>query len=206
LEALVRYLFRLRIAWVAGLLFGALTLTPGLVVATTINALDLPDLVKKADLIFDGTVTGIQSYLSSPAGDSAIHTRVTLILNGPPIKGQASSPLALNFLGGTLGTQHMVVKGIPRLVVGQRLILFCHSPDEPYVSPIIGFDQGVLRVVHDTQTGNDLVYRWWGQPVHGSQPFTSRLPPEAGSSAARPAATETVDQFIQQIKQLLTNG
>jgi hypothetical protein len=201
--SLIKISFFNSISLLASLMVGGLALAPGSATGTTVNTLDLPDLVKKADLIFDGTVTGVQSYLSSPAGETAIHTRVTFILNGPPIKGQASSPLALTFLGGTLGTKHMGVKGMPQFVGGQRLIVFSHSPDDPYVSPIIGFAQGVLRVIPNTETGSECVYRWWGQPVNDSQPFTSRLFAGTSSGAATPGTAETVDQFIQRIKQFL---
>jgi len=88
---------------------------------------------------------------------------------------------------------------MPKLQVGDRLILFSYGPDKTFVSPVIGFDQGALRVIRDQQNNVDRVYRWWGQPVNGSQPFNSRVP----VSAETTTAANTVPEFLQRVSTML---
>jgi hypothetical protein len=167
--------------------------------ATTVRQLDLPELAQQAEVIADVTVTGLQSFWVSPAGGKAIRTRVTFSLNSTPLKGQVTSPFTLDFLGGTVGNHRMEVSGMPQLQVGDRLILFSYGPDKSFVSPVIGFDQGALRVIRDQQSNTDRVYRWWGQPVNESQPFNSRVPVSAGTTTA----ANTVPEFLQRVSTML---
>ena len=167
--------------------------------ATTVRQLDLPELAQQAEVIADVTVSGIESFWASPAGGKAIHTRVTFSLNSAPLKGQVTSPFTLDFLGGTIGNHRMEVSGMPKLQVGDRLILFSYGPDKTFVSPVIGFDQGALRVIRDQQNNVDRVYRWWGQPVNESQPFNSRVP----VSAETTTAANTVPEFLQRVSTML---
>jgi hypothetical protein len=166
--------------------------------ATTVRQLDLSELAQQAEVIADVTVTGLQSYWASPAGGKAIHTRVTFSLNSAPLKGQVGSPFTLDFLGGTVGNRRMEVSGMPKPQVGDRVILFSYGPDKTFVSPVIGFDQGALRVIRDQQNNVDRVYRWWGQPVNESQPFNSRLPVSA-ETAEQLRAANSVDEFLQRV-------
>ena len=166
--------------------------------ATTVRQLDLSELAQQAEVIADVTVTGLQSYWASPVGGKAIRTRVTFSLNSAPLKGRVTSSFTLDFLGGTVGTHGMEVSGMPKLQVGDRLILFSYGPDKTFVSPVIGFDQGALRVIRDKQNNVDRVYRWWGQPVNESQPFNSRLPVSA-ETAEQLRAANSVDEFLQRV-------
>ena len=171
---------------------------------TTVKQLDLPELAQQAEIIADVTVTGIQCYWVSPAGAKAIHTRVTFSLNSAPLKGQVTSPFTLDFLGGTIGNHRMEVSGMPKLQVGDRLILFSYGPDKTFVSPVIGLDQGALRVIRDQKNNVDRVYRWWGQPVNESQPFNSRVPVSAGTTTAEQLPTaNTVEAFLQRVSNMV---
>jgi hypothetical protein len=172
--------------------------------ATTVRPLDLPELIQRAEVIADVTVTTTACFLVSPAGGKAIQTRVTFTLNSAPLKGQVTSPFTLNFLGGTVGTHRMEISGMPKFQVGDRLILFSYGPDKTFVSPVIGFDQGALRVIRDQQNNVDRVYRWWGQPVNGSQPFTSRAPASSESATAEQLRTaNSVEEFMRKISPMI---
>ncbi len=170
--------------------------------ATTINPLDLPDLVNKAEVIADVTVTNLQPYVYYAQDGRSVHTRVTFKVNGTPIKGNVSSPLLLDFLGGSVGYLKMAVSGVPQLQVGQRLIIFSHAPNDFYVSPFIGLDQGALRVVHDEATQSDRVLRWWGQPVNENEPMTSRQPAGPRSEAEATQSAEPVEHFLNRVRTL----
>jgi hypothetical protein len=172
--------------------------------STTVRQLDLPDLVRQAEIIADATVTAVESYWASPAGGNAIHTHVTFSLNAPPIKGQVASPFVLDFLGGLVGNRKMRVPGMPEFQPGDRLILFSYGPEKTFVSPLIGFDQGALRVVRDQLNNVDRVYRWWGQPVNESRPFTSRTPVSVASTTAEQLRTaNSVEEFSQRVSKMV---
>jgi hypothetical protein len=168
--------------------------------ATTIKSLDLSELTQQADVIADVTVTHVESFWSAPAGGKAIHTRVTFQLNRLPLKGQVSSPFYLDFLGGVIGNRATKVAGMPIPQIGDRLIIFSYAPDKIFASPIVGFDQGALRVVQGQQDHVDRVYRWWGQPVNESQSFTARAAPSLATTIPEQVSSaNSVDEFWQRI-------
>jgi hypothetical protein len=170
--------------------------------ATTVNPLDLPDLVDKAEVIADVTVTNAQPYVYYAQDGRSVHTRVTFKVNGTPIKGNVSSPLVLDFLGGSVGYLKMVVSGVPQLQVGQRLIIFSHAPNDFYVSPFVGLDQGALRVVRDEATQSDRVLRWWGQPVSENESMKSRQVTAQRSEAEAAQSAEPVEHFLNRVRTL----
>jgi hypothetical protein len=93
---------------------------------------------------------------------------------------------------------------MPKFQVGDRLILFSFGPDKTFVSPVIGFDQGALRVIRDQQNNVDRVYRWWGQPVNESQPFNSRVPLSVGTASAQQSpAANSVEEFLQRVSTMV---
>ena len=170
--------------------------------ATTVKPLDLPDLVDKAEIIADVTVTNTQPYVYYAQDGRSVHTRVTFRVNGQPIKGNVASPLVLDFVGGSVGYLKMVVSGVPQLQVGQRLIIFSHAPGDFYVSPFIGVDQGAMRVVHDQATQTDRVLRWWGQPVNENESMTSRQMNGQRSETEAAQSSERLENFLSRVRAL----
>jgi hypothetical protein len=162
--------------------------------ATTLRTLDLPEIVQQAEIIADVTVTHIDSYWASPGGVKAIRTKVTFALNRPALKGQVSSPFSLEFLGGTVGNRRVVVDSMPQLLIGEHLVIFSYGPDKTFVSPFIGMDQGIMRVVHDDLNSVDRVYRWWGQPVNESQSFKDK-----STSSTTEQSANSVEEFLGRV-------
>jgi hypothetical protein len=186
--------------WLAMML---LVMTSPLAKGTSVLTQDLPAITQQADIIADVTVTSSAPYWVSPAGNRAIHTRVTFQVNRA-IKGASSSTLVLSFPGGELNGVGLKVPGTPQFSPGERCILFSYSPDKNMVSPVLGFDQGALRIIHDNESNVDRVYRYWGEPVSESHSFTSRIPmtPETTTREYLRGA-DTVDQFISRLSQLI---
>lgn len=188
------------ITWVAGILAIFLCSSAN---GTTIVAQDLKAIVRQADIIADVTVTNIAPYWVSPGGSRAIHTRATFQVNRA-IKGAASSTLVLSFLGGELNGVGLKITGMPQFSLGERYILFSYSPDKNMVSPVLGFDQGALRVVHDNESNVDRVYRYWGEPVSESHSFTSRAQVTSATATREYLRTaDTVDQFVTRVATMI---
>ncbi len=169
----------------------------------TVRTLDLPQIAQQADVIVDATVQTVNSYWVAPAGVKSIRTRVNFTVNAM-IKGPPTPSLSLEFLGGEVGDRGLRVPGVPKFAVGERYILFSNSPEKSMVSPVVGMEQGALRVVHDSESQVDRVYRYWGQPVSAQVDFKSRVPATAGATTRTDLrSADTVDQFAGRVRQLL---
>ncbi len=163
--------------------------------ASTARTLGFSEIAKSAEIIADVTVQNLQSYWAAPAGGKAIRTRVDFAVNSA-IKGNPGQTLSLEFLGGTVGDRSLRVPGVPQFAVGERYILFSAGPNQPLVCPVLGLDQGAMRVIHDNESNVDRVYRHWGQPVSATEKFESKVPTVAGATTrAYLRSADTVETF-----------
>jgi hypothetical protein len=111
--------------------------------ATVVVAKDFAALCDEADLVFVGTVTAVESRWSDPT-KQAIETAVTFG-DLTWLRGERRPTVTLRFGGGEIDGLHEEIAGVPHFAVGERRVIFAH--DGTFVSPIVGFDQGALRVV-----------------------------------------------------------
>jgi hypothetical protein len=146
------------------------------------------------------TVQSVNSYWATPSGAQTLRTKVTFQVN-QALKGSPGSTFTLEFLGGTAGEQSLTVEGVPQFQPGERYVIFSESPDKAVVCPILGLDQGALRVVHDHESNVDRVFRHWGQPVNAQEEFTSRSPVVPGVTTRDYLRTaDTVQQFLNRVR------
>lgn len=102
------------------------------------------DQVRDAAEIFRGRVVDVTAERRRAEGRSRIFTTVTFeVLE--TFKGAPSSPRQLDFLGGRVGDEAMIVEGMPRFEKGQELVLFV-SGDRDLVCPVLGWSEGKLPV------------------------------------------------------------
>jgi hypothetical protein len=111
--------------------------------ATVVVAKDFAALCAEADLIFVGTVSKTESRWID-RDKQAIETQVTFE-DLTWLRGPAQSSITLHFAGGEVDGLREEIAGVPGFTVGERRIIFARNGR--YVSPIVGFDQGALRVV-----------------------------------------------------------
>jgi hypothetical protein len=162
--------------------------------------LSLRQITQSAGLIADATVQSVNAYWATPSGAQTLRTKVTFQVN-QAVKGNPGSTLTLEFLGGRVGEQSLTVEGLPQFQAGERYILFSESPDKAVVCPILGLDQGALRVVHDQESNVDRVFRNWGQPVNAQENFASRSPAVPGVTTRNYLRTaDTVQQFLNRVR------
>jgi hypothetical protein len=177
--------------------------TPDNLSATTVLPLDLDSLVKQSWAIAQVTVGNLQSFSIGTPGPIA--TRVTFVIQ-KVYKGQVSGSVETDFLGGAIGTRGMSIQGMPQFKQGQRLILFLANPTDKRVSGTIGLDEGVLRIVHDPQTGSDRVYRWWGQGVNPQTSFKDRTSVSMDTTTDATGNAETLSEFENQLSQAIARA
>jgi len=131
--------------------------------ATTVIPPTFEQLVKQAELIFQGTVTDARSVWEGEGGQRHIETYVTFNVEDS-VKGQAGTSYTIRMLGGTVGNDTMEVTDTPKFEVGDREILFVEHNNEQFV-PLVGINHGRFHVQHDDQTGRDVVFNGAGELV-----------------------------------------
>lgn len=89
-------------------------------------------------------------------GGRMIFTRVTFELRDR-IKGTSASPVQFAMAGGSLDDRTVVVAGMPKLIVGERYVLFLRNGYQRGADPFVGVNQGVFHIVADPKSGQDVV-------------------------------------------------
>jgi hypothetical protein len=137
----------------------------GTCLATTVIPPSFDELVEQAQVIFQGTVTDVQSQWTGDGSQRRIVSDVTFQIEDP-IKGTTSATYTLRMLGGTVGAESMGIADAPTFRVGDRDILFVENNGTQFI-PLVGIMYGRFRVRTDTATGKELVANNEGQPVGG---------------------------------------
>ncbi len=135
------------------LLAGSLLLLPNAVHATVLVATDLTGLARNAQVIVRGRVAQVTPQWTDG------RRRIVSVVSIDAIeylKGDFGSRFEIQVPGGTMGRYSSVMAGAPSFKEGQELILFlaAQPPSLPY---IVGFSQGVYRVMADPASGRQVV-------------------------------------------------
>lgn len=158
--------------------------------ATTVVAKSFADLCAEADLVFAGTVTGVETAWAD-AAKQAIETRVTFG-DLTWLRGGPQATLTLRFAGGTLDGLSEEIAGVPRFATGDRVVIFARNGE--FISPIVGFHQGLYRVVDGAR--GPAVVDAEGHPVTGVSGAAVRR----GTPAAAPGAPLSLDAFLDGVR------
>jgi hypothetical protein len=115
--------------------------------------MDVGELTAAARAIARGAVVDVRSEWAP--GRRGVQTRVTIEVS-EYLKGVLDSRITLVVPGGRMGRYRSVTLGAPRFASGQSVIVFLtwRDPSAPY---LVGFSQGVFRVVRDPATSRDMV-------------------------------------------------
>lgn len=123
--------------------------------ATTVIPPTFDELVTRAELIFQGTVTDVSSEWVGEGSQRHIVTFVTFKVDDQ-IKGDAGASYTIRMLGGTVGEETMEVTDAPKFARGDRDILFVENNGRQFV-PLVGIMHGRFRLERDEQSGQDVV-------------------------------------------------
>jgi hypothetical protein len=131
--------------------------------ATTVIPPSFDELVEQAQLIFQGTVTDVQSQWTGEGAQRRIVSYVTFRVE-ESIKHEAGASYTLRMLGGTVNGETMGIADAPLFKKGDRDILFVENNGSQFV-PLVGIMYGRFRLVHDRGTGREIVTTNTGEPV-----------------------------------------
>lgn len=125
--------------------------------ATSVIPPTFPELVAEAEAIIRGRVTDIVVRRSSaPDGSPVIKTHVTFSVERT-LKGPERVSVTLEFLGGTIGDESLVVTGLPRFELGSTDYLFVERNGIQFC-PLVAVRHGRYRLLRDTG-GREFVAR-----------------------------------------------
>jgi hypothetical protein len=133
------------------------TLSLSVVRATTVIPPTFDELVTKADMIFEGTVTGLRSEWTGEGANRHIVTYVSFKIEDP-IKGAAGADYTIRMFGGTVDGQTIEVTDAPRFKVGDRDILFVENNGSQFI-PLVGIMHGRFHVQADSNGASETIAR-----------------------------------------------
>jgi hypothetical protein len=145
-----------------------LTMCLSLLWAGHLNATTLPyksfdNLVSESDGIVVGTVRSVQSQYDDKKD---IHTLVTFdrldVLHG----AHKQTTLTLRLKGGQVNNEALEVEGSPSFRQNERIVLFVKGNGRELV-PLVGWTQGMFRIVGDPVTRQEIVQDHEGNQVLG---------------------------------------
>ncbi len=177
-----------------------LTLMVGAVTASALVVLqrDFHDLVHRAELILEGTVSRVEE-----ASDAAGIQRTLVTLKDLTIyKGQVTEPnYILDVVGGSKNGFRSQVLDLPSFAPGDRVILFVRGNGEA-VFPVVGVHQGYFRV-QPRADGRLGVVRCDGLPLVGRYQRTLRFAPRTSRGRERAVSVEEFRTWIHSELQML---
>lgn len=161
--------------------------------ATVVENMDLAMQAATADRIFVGTVTAVTTR-PNVAAPSYVETIVTLAVE-ESVAGSVPATVELRMSGGTLGGVTQRIEGMPELAVGERYVIFAEREQEPaLVSPIVGFNQGLYRVVGGDRA-TAVVRDRHGQPLGAGNAVAG-----TARAASAPDREPTLDEFLARVR------
>jgi hypothetical protein len=172
--------------------------------ATSVVPPSFPELVSEADAIYRGRVTAVQSRRveRTDAQGSIIKTFVTVAVERV-LKGAEQKEVTLEFLGGTVGEDAMIVSGMPKFTVGSREIVFVQKNGVQFC-PLVALMHGRYRVVRDDATAREHIARDNGAPLTSTSDVELPIvnlpdPVRTANAASIPTRAMTTDAFESSI-------
>ena len=144
------------------LLFPALFSLGFVATATTVIPPNFDELVSRAQVIFEGEVTGLHSQWIGEGAQHRIVTYVTFKVDDA-LKGDPGASYSIRMLGGTVDGRTMEVTDGPKFQVGDHDLLFVENNGSQFI-PLVGIQHGRFRVQKD-QSGRATVLTGEGHPL-----------------------------------------
>ncbi len=131
--------------------------------ATTVIPPTFDELVTKAEVIFEGTVTGMRSEWTGEGSNRHIVTFITFKIEDS-IKGGSGAEYTIRMFGGTVDGQTMEVTDAPRFKIGDRDILFVEHNGTQFI-PLVGIMHGRFHVQGSETGANEKIAKDNGATV-----------------------------------------
>ncbi len=130
--------------------------------ATTVIPPDFDHLVRRAQVIFEGEVTGVQSQWIGEGAQHRIVTFVTFKVDDA-LKGDPGTSYTIRMLGGTVDGETMQVSDAPKFQMGDHDLLFVENNGRQFI-PLVGIQHGRFRIKKD-ESGEETLMTSEDQPL-----------------------------------------
>jgi hypothetical protein len=171
--------------------------------ATTVVPPEFATLVNESDYVVHAVAKSVSSEKrTGPNGGAKIYTRVEFEVI-EVVAGSAPATIALDFLGGRVGSEQMTVEGMPRFQVGDEDILFV-SGNGRSICPLYAMMHGRYRVDSTVVSGRKIVTRADGSPLQSTVQIATAMSEAGGNAATRAVAASSAlepAEFIRQIRE-----
>src|SRR6476646_7367697 len=115
--------------------------------ATTVIPPNFDELVGRAQIIFEGEVTALQSQWIGEGTEHRIVTFVTFKVDDT-LKGDPGASYSIRMLGGTVDGRTMEVTDAPKFQVGDHDLLFVENNGSQFI-PLVGISHGRFNIQKD---------------------------------------------------------
>ena len=140
--------------------------------ATTLLKLDIDQVAREAELVFEGEVLNHEVRTETSTG--LINTYITFLVLDV-IKGDSpTATIELKFTGGTLNGETTKVDGLTIPEPGEQGIYFVESTSNNLINPLVGWSQGHFLIKEID--GERIIYTAGHNPVIDVQSIAS-IPP-----------------------------
>lgn len=163
--------------------------------ATTVTKISFDQLCARAEVVFGGIVTSVESRRDED-GD-AIHTYTTFSRVEWIVGGDASDSYTLRQLGGCVGRDCLKAGAMPRFEIGRRYVLFVRG-NHRVVCPVLGWWQGGFEVVRENGASPPTVRTFRGKRLSGIANGDLVVIPDRATRA--PSVEMTLEQFVNEIR------
>lgn len=173
--------------------------------ASSVLSVDFEQLSRLARHVVSGTVTAVDAE-EDPNG--YIYSNVTIqVRRAAPLQLQGRE-YKFRMLGGETSSKRLLIQGMPRFAVGDRVALFLNNQPSDVFGPTVGLWQGVFFIETDPSTGRDVMLSAErrpilsvqqnrlvrGQPLLKGEMTTKALSAEGGVSAL------SADRFFEEVR------
>ena len=166
--------------------------------ATTVIPPSFSTLVARSTQILRVEVIASTSRWDTSPYGKVIHTYVECSIQRT-LKGGSASTIALRFLGGTVGSDHLELPGLPVLEIGRSYILFIAKNGEAFC-PIVAATHGSYPISTDAATRAETVLWASLEPLKSlaqvAEPMGAVAEPPAGSPPAAGMSREAFEDSI----------
>ncbi len=163
--------------------------------ATTVVPPSFAELVADADAIYRGTVSAVEARrVARPDGQGAIIKTFVTVRIEKVLKGPERPEVTLEFLGGTVGDESLVVQGMPKFATGDREFVFVQRNGIQFC-PLVAMSHGRYRQLRDATSGRDYVARDNRMPLTDTAEVALPMTALPGPVRAAAAAAAVSDAF-----------
>src|SRR5438045_9187932 len=127
--------------------FGSVLIMACAALATTVIPPSFDDLVSRAEMIIQGSVTDVRSEWTGEGAQRHIMSYVTVKVEDA-IKGNPGASVTLRMLGGTVRAETMQVSDAPKFKVGDGDVLHVVNNGTQFI-PLVGIIHGRVKIKKD---------------------------------------------------------